>query len=60
MQAEYCKGTYCPLKDACERYRENIDTKQEYYFGRVPYNHEKQKCEFQIVEQPIQWENLAK
>ena len=41
-----CSGQDCPLKEKCYRYTAPKSEFWQSWFGNVPYNHEKEKCEY--------------
>jgi hypothetical protein len=41
-----CEGTDCPLRDKCARYLPDLDKRTTIHFAPVPYQKEKDKCNF--------------
>ncbi len=41
-----CKGTDCPLKDTCYRYKAIASEFRQSYFFDLPYNKEEEKCDY--------------
>jgi hypothetical protein len=58
MTKPYCPGTNCPLTGSCDRYKQQIDMKKEIHFSEVPYDHNREKCTYQISKG--QEDNLSK
>jgi hypothetical protein len=41
-----CKGTDCPFKQACYRYKAVPSLCLQSYFREIPYNHETDSCDY--------------
>jgi len=41
-----CKGTNCPLKETCYRYTAIANEFRQSYFFDVPFDEEKEKCDY--------------
>lgn len=46
-----CIGTNCPISETCGLYCPTMDLTKTLHKGRVPYNHEKKKCNFWIEKE---------
>jgi hypothetical protein len=40
-----CKGTNCPLKETCYRFRAPSNDYWQAWFSEVPYNNESKNCD---------------
>jgi len=47
-EIELCDGEYCPLKETCIRYKENINPKKDLHLAWAPYDDIKDTCTFYI------------
>lgn len=51
-----CKGTNCPLKEKCYRYRAKVNPYSQSYFMEIPYK--ENRCEyFEEINSKIYKEN---
>ncbi len=41
-----CKGSGCPLKEKCFRFKVKSNFMLQFYFTEVPYDKNTKKCEF--------------
>jgi hypothetical protein len=46
-----CDYKECPLKEKCARYLEDLDRTKTNHFGTIPYNHEKNECNFCVSDE---------
>jgi hypothetical protein len=56
MDITMCKGTNCPLRLECFRYRAIHDSQWQSMFITIPYNKETQKCKhfWEITNEPVE------